>query len=246
MTTYVRPRRPAVRFVQDPTFHVQQATVIPDGMHGAPPTDNSLAIESTMKKLIASGVHPERARRLVKNAYVRVGVKMNRGLHRGWFKHGSIPRRNGLGDEEADASLLASVQAHGADVQQQHADLIAKIPAGQAVGELLNIRNDVDKLYSDWTDYAVGVKNGVPPYQWNRLDPVDAVLIAVRSDLQNTSDLLAANKAQQVLAKQIAQLPRLGLPGKNGPLFGVDVPWYVWAGGAAAGAAVLGKSLHLW
>jgi hypothetical protein len=255
MRSYVRARRPSapanppVRFVQDPTFYVERATMIPDGMHGTPATDNSIAIESTMKKLIAGGIHPERARRLVKNASFRVGHRphTNFGLHRGWMKRPVVRsyRRAGLGDAEEDAALLSSVQAHGADVQSQHAALIAKIPSGEASGDKLKIRNQIDQLYSDWTAYAVGVKNGVPPFEWNRTDPVDAILIAIRDDLRNTVDLLDANKAQQVLAKQISALPKLGT-GKSGPLFGVDVPWYVWAGGAAAAAAVAGKTLHLW
>lgn len=247
MATYVRPRRPAapppiqVRFVQDPTFHVQQATMIPDGMHGAPLVDASMALASTMRKLVAAGVRPERARALVTNAHRRISASQgNNGRHTGQMR-----KKSGLGDDsDGAAALLAQVQQHGADVQQQHADLIAKIPDGQASGDLLKIRNAVEALYNDWTDYAVGVR-GVPPAQWNRTDPVDAILIAVRDDLRNTADLLAANKAQQVLAKQIAALPKLGTSGFM-PNLNIDLPWYVWAGAAAGGAAVLGKTLHLW
>lgn len=246
MSTYVRPRsqRPSVQFVQDPTLYVQQATVIPDGMHGHTSPGKAIPNE-VVRALIARGVRPERAQALVLNAMRRVGHRRhpNRGLHRGWTQ----ARRHGMGDgEEVDPALLASVQARGADVQRQHADLISKIPSGEASGDKLRIRNLIDQLYSDWTAYAVGVKDGAAPYQWNRTDPVDAILIAIRDDLRNTVELLDANKAQQVLAKQIAELPRLGMPGRGGPLFGVDVPWYVWAGAAAAGAAVVGKTLHLW
>lgn len=258
MRTYVRARRPSVqanqpvRFVQDPTFYVQQATMIPDGMHGVQPTNNNLAIESTMKKLIAGGVHPERAQQLVKNAYVRVNVwpNTNRGLHLGLAKRlGARPhRRAGLGDDELvgpslpEDALLNEVRSKAADIQRQHADLIAKIPAGKASGDLLRIRNLIDALYVEWTDYAVGVKNGVPPYQWDRTNPIDAIMIAVRDDLRDTVNAIDANKAQEVLTKQVlAVTPKTGFPS-----FGINVPWYVWAGGAAAGAAVLGKTLHLW
>ena len=243
MSTYVRPRsrRPEVRFVQDPTLYVQQATVIPDGMHGL--GEKRIDTDAIIRSLIARGVRPERAHALVQNALHRLRQRWhgNRGLHLGQL------RRRGMGDGEEDAALLASVQARGADVQRQHADLIAKIPSGEASGDKLRIRNLIDQLYADWTAYAVGVKNGAAPYQWNRTDPVDAILIAIRDDLRNTVELLDANKAQQVLAKQIAELPK-PRGGTYGNPLGIrfDLPWYVYAGGAAGVAAVLGKAFRLW
>lgn len=246
MTTYVRARRPAapaVRFVQDPTVYVHQAMVIPDGMHGAPKADDSLMVSSTMKKLIAGGVHPERARFLVHRALGRV---WSRGLGRRLHRPGT--RRVGLGDDDVvgpplpEENLLQEIRSRASDVQQRHAELISKIPAGKASGDLLRIRNLIDALYSEWTDYAVGVKGGVPPYQWDRTNPVDAVLIAVRDDLRDTVNAIDQNKAQEVLTKQVlAVTPKPGFP-----KIGIDVPWYVWAGAAAAGAAIAGKSLHLW
>src|SRR5690349_24708531 len=85
-----------IRTIREPKIiRVQMATMIPDGMHGydgtyltsgwrdgaatgmnaAPPTDNSLTLDSTVKKLIASGMHPERARALVGRAAHRVHAK---------------------------------------------------------------------------------------------------------------------------------------------------------------------------
>jgi hypothetical protein len=57
-------------------------------------------------------------------------------------------------------------------------------------------------------------------------------------------DMIQANKMQAVIARQIAELPTFGMPGKM-PTIKVDLPWYVWAGGAVALAAAT-KAAHLW
>lgn len=245
MTTYVRARRPEapaerkIRFVQSPTIYVDQATMIPDGMHGVSPKK---AVPAAVERdLIARGIRPERARILVRRALLKARDR-SYGRGRRPMPH---PRRNGLGDGEETSALLASVQSRGGDFQRAHATLIAQLGAAFSPEEKLRIQNTIDGLYNDWTAYAVGVKGGAAPYEWNRTDPVDAILIAVRDDLRDTSNLISANKAQQALAKQIAALPTFGMPGKN-PLLNIDVPWYVWAAGAATGVAIVTKALKIW
>lgn len=240
MRHVLHSQRPRV-IRQDPILQVDHATMIPDGMHGIEagyhgegwrtatmiPTgmhativvDKRRVLESVVDGLIARGVEPVRARTLVSRAAMR--QYQNQG--------------DGLGDDATpDSSLLTAVQAKAADMQSQHKALIDKLGGGADPNA---IRDAVEGLYNDWTAYAVDAAGGVPPVQWDRTDPVQAILIAVRDDLRNTADMLAANKAQQVLAKQIAGLPKLGIPGSLPSL--PDVPWYVWAGGAGVGILAL-------
>ncbi len=251
-----------VRVIRAPRFmRVRHATFIPSGMHGAAASatskkakpDHREAAEQIVKSLVAKGVSPQKARGLVVRAAARHhGRTANRG--RAWGQSYKYMRRAGLSDDEiygppapedlATEQALASIVAHGNKTQSTHKELIARIPSATSDSDRLAIRNAIDGLYNDWTQYAVGVKNGAPPFEWNRTNPIDAILIAVRDDLRDTVNLFDANKAQQILGKNISMMSKFGMPTKGGPLFNVDVPWYVWAGGAAAALGVAWKAMH--
>lgn len=233
-----------MRVIRAPKIlHVNHATFIPSGMHGAvggvpEKLEHRDATEQVFKKLVGRGIHPNIARGLVTRAKMRHhGRTEHQQKHRGF----TYMRRAGLSDGEP---TIDDVVSKAQEFQLQHRGLLAQL--GAQPNDALtkeNVRNSVEALYNAWTQYAVGVKDGTAPYQWDRSNPMDAVLIAVRDDLRNTADLIAANKAQQALAKQIANLPKLGT-GKPG--FNIDVPWYVWAAGAVAAVGVGSKALHLW
>lgn len=224
-------------------MYVQEATFIPSGMHGISSSAREAVVSSLSKEMAARGIPPGRARHVVKMASMRIHSRWNRGRHLGWGK--------GLGDDETygpplpndmvAANKLALVQTKGTEYQRQHAAFINQLPSsGASDSDKLKVRNGIENLYNEWTAFAVDLKGGLPPFEWNRTDPVDAILIAVRDDLRDTVNLIDANKAQAVLAKQIKELVKPGsLPGlPNLPK--MDLPWYVWVGGALA-AAVAAK-----
>jgi hypothetical protein len=248
MSNTYRIRPGIVREIRTPIVlrSFDHAQFIPSGMHGySLPFDHAQFIPSGMhqfhnraagymqvapayeravtglgdsrrieRTLVARGVHPDRARAIVARAAVRAG----------------------LGDDEPTGPTLADVQAKAGDYENAHRTLIAQLGAtadGDAgSAERLQIRNVVEGLYDDWTTWAVSAKGGVAPYQWDRTNPVDAILIAVRDDLRNTADLLAANKAQQVLGKQIQAY------GGGFKLPSIDLPWG-WLAAVAGGLLAL-------
>lgn len=224
-------RAPRIMYVNDATF-------IPSGMHGIPQAAAKEAADHVYRKLVKRGVHPTTARGIVVRAVARHHGRL---AHRHAAPRGyTYMRPAGLSDDDG----LAAVQAKAADYQKAHAGLIAQLGAARTDADKLVVQNAVEGLYNDWTAYAVDLKGGAAPYEWDRSNPVDAILIAVRDDLRNTSDLIAANKAQAVLQKNIALLSKFGQPGTL-PKLGLDLPWYAWAG--AAVAAVAGaKVLRLW
>lgn len=260
MTTKIWPRGHGTTRVllKRPVTYVTTATLIPDGMNQfhnraagymqvAPAYERPVSglgdpAADLVKSLVKRGIHPERARVLVtraKHRIVKRGVASKHSVASS--RHGAgVRHRSGLGDDAPAGLTLEDVQAKGNDFQGAHRTLIAQLAATQDDAGRMSIRNAVEGLYNDWTAWAVGARGGVPPYQWNRTDPVDAILIAVRDDLRNTADLLAANKAQQVLGKQISEMGRPGLPKLS-----LDLPWYAWLG-VAAGVAAGAKAAHLW
>lgn len=218
-----------MRVIRAPrVMYVQEATFIPSGMHGVDIGQQKNVTESVSKQLVAKGVPEHRARRMVKMASIRIRSRYWRG-NRG---------AAGLGDGgETSASPLEAVQTKATAFQNAHRTLIAQLAGAVSDIDRLTLRNTIESLYNDWTQYAVQTKDGAPPFEWNRVDPVDAILIAVRDDLRNTVDLIDANKAQQVLGKQIKSY------GGGFSLPKLEIPWYVWAGGAAAGLLMLSSAL---
>jgi hypothetical protein len=266
MRHYIRPRRPAVRATQEPVIRVERATYIPTGMHGVQETqrfwrsadliptgmhaaqflDKRRILEDVVERLIARGVDPVRARILTNRAAWR---RQNNG--------------GGLGDDEvgpqmppdiAAAQRLEAITADARKVQSAHQNMI-KTMAGWTERTPDWVTND-DNLRLTFVNQLTDLKDqfihrslpilGVEfPYQIERTDPAGAVVIAVRDDIMGTIDLLDARKAQQLLQRQIAELPKPG-GGLNIQFPNIDVPWYVWAGAAAVGGAVVTKALHLW
>ena len=221
----------------------EYATMIPDGMHAAPAVDNSQALSSTVRKLIASGVSEEKARILVHRAHRR-----HLGKHR---------RRAGMGDATATdnaAAVLASITADAKTVQDAHKRMIDTM-AGWEERNPGWVNTD-DDLRRTFQDQLTALKNafvqralpllGVEfPYQIDRTDPAGAIVLAVRDDIAQTADLLDQRKVQQLLQRNIAELQKIPLPSAppsitlNVP----EIPWYVWAGGAGVGLLALHQML---
>jgi hypothetical protein len=243
------------------------ATMIPDGMHAYSVHDHtSFATEPVINKLIVNGIPPEKARSTVHAAAKMVrqsrsglgadqvidktavmdsvfqellakGVPSERARILVYRASARYHRLSGLGDgATVDAAVLSKAQ----DTQSQHRALLDAYGTASSDADRQDIRNQLDALYNDWTQYAVGVEGGAAPYQWDNTDPTAAVLIAVRNDIANTNALIDAGKAQTALQKQIVVSSQAQGPSALPPLPKLsDVPWYVWAGGAGAGLLAL-------
>jgi hypothetical protein len=225
MTTYVRartrrPAEPQIRFIQDPTLLVSQAIVIPDGMHGAPKVDGSLAFASTLRSLVARGIHPDRARAIVNRVAGRI-------------KGGTM---SGLGDVVADAMTWVT---YGNEI-------INRSKTGNVGAEALKAAQNINTFLG------------------NRGPELEAASSETLDALDETTDKLTRIASGQIRYDSVAGafFDELGNAVRGEVIVGARsvlgaaknavsevvsvVPWYVWAGGAVVGVAVIGKSLRLW
>lgn len=191
------------------------------GMGASLMVEKATALDAVFQGLLARGIPADRARILVNRAAMR---------------------RAGLSGMGQSATVDAAVLQKASDTQTQHQALIAQYAAATDPTSQLDIRNQIDALYSDWTTYAVGVENGQPPYQWNLADPTAAILSSIRNDIANTLSLIDAGKAQLALQKNIVTSWSQSSPNMTVPTISPgDVPWYVWAGGGVVGLTALSK-----
>jgi hypothetical protein len=191
------------------------------GMGATAMVEKAKSLDAVFQSLVARGVPSERARLIVRRA---------------------AARRAGLSGMGQSATVDAAVLAKASDTQTQHQNLIAQYGAATDPATQLDIRNQIEQLYADWTSYAVGVENGQPPYQWNLADPTAAVLSSIRNDIANTVSLIDAGNAQLALQKNIVTSWAQSSPNVTLPTISPgDVPWYVWAGGGVVGLTALSK-----
>ncbi len=67
----------------------------------------------------------------------------------------------------------------------------------------------LDSLRSQFVDRNLKRVGVLFPMFLNRTDPAHAVILAVRDDIGDTRDRLAANTAQQLIGKQVSAIPRV-------------------------------------
>ncbi len=133
----------------------------------------------------------------------------------------TVPEFGGrLNGTEEDAAMLAAVVADAQATQSIHREMIGHIADWERrePGRLVtddDLRNafiqNLEGLRAAFVDRALQIV-GVPfPMMLDRANPAHAVILAIRDDIADTRDQLQANKAQDLLGKQIAVV-RVGLP----------------------------------
>lgn len=126
-------------------------------------------------------------------------------------------RLNGLGQDDA---LLANVVADAQATQSIHKEMIQHIadwetrePGRLASDE--DLRNafiqNLEGLRTAFTDRTLAMVGISFPMMLDRVNPAHAVILAIRDDIADTRDRLQANRAQDLLGKQIASV-KIGLP----------------------------------
>lgn len=125
-----------------------------------------------------------------------------------------------LSGAEEDAAILARVVADAQATQSIHKEMIQHIadwetrePGRLASDDDLRAAfiQNLEGLRSAFMDRGLEIV-GVPfPMMLDRANPAHAVILAIRDDIADTRDRLQANKAQELLGKQIAAV-KIGLP----------------------------------
>lgn len=119
----------------------------------------------------------------------------------------------GLGD---DPTTLEQVIAFARNAQDAHHRMLGTIQGWEerepgkmsADGDLRNeFINQLNGLRSHFTSQVLPLVGVTFPLFLNELDPAQAIIIAVRNDIGNTVSALEANTAQQLLGKQIKEIP---------------------------------------
>lgn len=132
-----------------------------------------------------------------------------------------VPHYGGsLNGAEEDAAILASVVADAQATQSIHKEIIQHIADWETrepgrIASDDDLRNaflqNLDGLRSAYVDRGLQIV-GVPfPMMLDRATPAHAVILAVRDDIADTRDRLQANKAQDLVGKQIAAV-KISLP----------------------------------
>jgi len=125
-----------------------------------------------------------------------------------------------LSGAEEDAAMLAAVVADAKATQSIHREMLQRMadwetrePGRLSIDD--DLRNafiaNFDGLRTAFTDRNLATVGVTFPFQLDRANPAHAVVIAVRDDLADTRDLVQAKRAQELLAKQIAEV-RISLP----------------------------------
>lgn len=260
MSTYVRARRPSVSMVRasmEPIVtRVNEATMIPDGMHGTEQTYATVTMipdgmhatqmkvydldrvkgpieQHVWNQLTAKGVHPHRARAMVHRAAGRVrGFRpRSAGMH-------------GLGDVVADAMTWVT---YGNDIfeRSKTGDVSAEaMKAAQNINTFLGNRGpELEAASSATVDAIDQTADRLTKLATGKIH-YDSVTAAFFDELGNAvrGEVMVGAQAVLDTPKKIVKFlgdevikPALDI-----------VPWYVWAGAAVAGGAVAGKALKLW
>jgi len=157
----------------------------------------------------------------------------------------SAPRRAGQGDWPGSMmglgdDVLDSVVQKAAETQAKHKALIDQLGKATTTESRRPISDQLGTLKQQWTFWglqAVGVQF---PYQLDRTNPAQAIVLAVRDDIAETQSLIEQNRAQEALAKEIkdvwAQSADLGLPSKPNIL--PDIGKYALYAALAVGGVV--------
>lgn len=187
---------------------VREAVLIPVGMRGVgqfreraagymqalSPGERSVA-GRVQEVLIQRGVGPESARAMVERAVAR---KISRAL--------VIPVRRSVGLGQGEDEMLSEVIARARETQAKHKALIEKLASVKVWEEQRSIADDLNRLQSEFIQWGLGKVGVSAPYLLDQTNPLHAILVAVRTDIRNTIDLIEAKRVQAALAKDVKEI----------------------------------------
>jgi hypothetical protein len=212
-------------------IHVNRATFIPPGMHGAQDVSNKSVRDEVIAKLVANGMPQGRAYELVARAASRIP-------HRRRLQRYGL---GGLGDVVADATTWIT---YGNDIvnRSKTGNVGAEaMKAAQNINTFLGNRGDelqstssatVDAL-DEMTDKLTKIASGQIKYDSVAGAFFDEFGNAVRGEVTVGAQAVldAPKKVIQYVGDNVVK-PALDI-----------VPWYVWAAGAGAGVAAIYSQL---
>jgi len=156
-------------------------------------------VEDVVNDVMRSGYQHPYAVRLVTGAVYRA-------RRRGWstqFVGRQIPgqtirQTGGMGD-----ATLDEITSKGQEIQNRHQAIVNRISPGQTALELQPIKNDLEGLRTEWTDWGLTMVGVQYPYELNKTNPAHAVVAAVRDDIGQTINLIDLNRSAEAMARRI-------------------------------------------
>jgi hypothetical protein len=207
------------------------ATLIPTGMHATIIVDKRRVLESVVEGLVARGVDAVRARVLVDRAAVRQYRNRGNGL-------------GSLGDVVSDAMTWVTY-GNGIIEQSKTSNVVDEARrAALNISTFLGNRGDELQAASSDTVDALGEMSDKLSRIYSGKIKYDSVAGSFFDEFGNAirGEVIVGAKAVYNAPKRIV---KYAVDEVIKPALDV-VPWYVWAGAAAAGVAVGAKALHLW
>lgn len=110
----------------------------------------------------------------------------------------------GMGD-----ATLDEVTSKAQEIQARHQALINRLSPGQTAQELQPIKNDLEGLRSEWTDWGLSMVGVQFPYELDKTNPAHAVVAAVRDDIAHTVSLIDSNRAAEAMARTLQRVKSL-------------------------------------
>ncbi len=123
--------------------------------------------------------------------------------------------------------------------QAEHARLIDKLNASSAWPHRRGVINEMEALQQGFTVKALPLAGVLYPHQLVRTRPDHAVIIAVRSDINDTIARARALRESENLGKRISELKKLGTFGLPNLPGGGNM--WLWIAAGLAAAIFLGK-----
>lgn len=168
------------------------------------------AVESVVNDVMRSGYRHPYAVRLVTGAVYRT-----RGRGWGWgqqFVGRQVPGQTirttggmaGMGD-----AVLDEIASKGQEIQNRHQAIIGRISPGMTALELQPIKNDLEGLRKEWTDWGLSMVGVQYPYELDKANPAHAVVAAIRDDIGQTVNLIDLNRAAEAMSRTLQRVKSL-------------------------------------
>lgn len=138
----------------------------------------------------------------------------------------------GMGD-----ATLDEITSKGQEIQNRHQAILNRIAPGMTALELQPIKNDLEGLRTEWTDWGLTMVGVQYPYELNKTNPAHAVVAAVRDDIGQTINLIDLNRSAEAMARQVQRVKALSYGPQLPPIPPTDwwkilaIPLGVLAGG---------------
>lgn len=162
-------------------------------------------VEGVVNDVMRSGYRHPYAVRIVTGA-------VHRAQRRGWgpqfvgrrIAGQTIRQTGGMGD-----ATLDEITSKGQEIQNRHQAILNKLAPGQTALELQPIKNDLEGLRTEWTDWGLTIVGVQYPYELNKTNPAHAVVAAVRDDIGQTINLIDLNRSAEAMARQVQRVKAL-------------------------------------